>query len=87
MQHTKFQGHQPIGSSEEDFLRVLPYMGMVTILVMWPRPFEQTFVPQSHGDSIWNLASIGPEVSEEKMFKECGSQEVMTYHAQGLPII
>ena len=39
MLHTKFQGHQSIGSGE-DFLRFLPYMGMVAILVMWPRPFE-----------------------------------------------
>ena len=45
-------------------------MGMAPILVMWLRPFEQAFVPPSHGDSIWNLASIGPVVSEEKMFKE-----------------
>ena len=35
-------------------------MGMATILVMWPGPFEQTFVPPSHEDSIWNLVSIGP---------------------------
>ena len=41
-------------------------MDMAAILVMWPGPFEQTFVPPSHGDSIWNLASIGPVVSEEK---------------------
>ena len=34
-------------------------MGMVAILVTWPGQFEQTFVPPSHGDSIWNLASIG----------------------------
>ena len=47
-------------------------MGMVAILVLWPGPFEQTFAPPSHGDSIWNLASIGPVVSEEKTFKECG---------------
>ena len=47
-------------------------MGMAAILVMWPGLFEQTFVPPSHGDFIWNLASIGPVVSEEKMFKECG---------------
>ena len=47
-------------------------MGMAAILVMWPGPFEQTFVLPSHGDSIWNLASIGQVVSEEKMFKECG---------------
>ena len=42
-------------------------MGMAAILVMWPGPFEQTFVPPSQGDSIWNLASISPVVSEEKM--------------------
>ena len=47
-------------------------MGMTAILVMWPGPFEQTFVPLSHGDSLWNLASIGPGVSEEKLLKECG---------------
>ena len=34
MPHTKFQGHRPFGSREEDFLRFLPYMGMVAILVM-----------------------------------------------------
>ena len=32
-------------------------MGMVAILVMWPGPFKQTFVPPSQGGSIWNLAS------------------------------
>ena len=55
-----------------NFLRFLPYMGMAAILVMWPGPFEQTFVPPSHGGSIWNLTLIGQAVSEEKMFKECG---------------
>ena len=44
-------------------------MGMAAILVMWPGPFEQTFVPPSKGVSIWNLSSIGPVISEEKMFK------------------
>ena len=34
MLHTKFQGHQSVGSGEEDFLRFLPYMGMAAILVM-----------------------------------------------------
>ena len=37
-------------------------MGMVAILVMWPGLFEHTFLPPSHGDCIWNLASIGPVV-------------------------
>ena len=40
MLHTKFQGHQSIGSAEEDFLRFLPYMGVVAMLVMWPNSFE-----------------------------------------------
>ena len=72
MLHTKFQGHQPFGSGEEDFLRFLSYMGMVAILVMSPGPFEQTFVPPSHRSYMWNLTLTGPVVSEQKMFKECG---------------
>ena len=47
-------------------------MGMSAALVTWPGPFEQTFVHLSSGDSIWNLASIGTAVSDEKMFKEYG---------------
>ena len=47
----------------------LPYMGMAAILVMWPGPFEQTFVPPSHWGATWNLASIGPAVSQEKKFE------------------
>ena len=39
MLHTKFQGHVSIGSGEEDFLRILPYMGMAAMLVMWPTSF------------------------------------------------
>ena len=46
-------------------------MGMAAILVIWLLPFEQTFVPPSHGGSIWNLTLIGQTFSEEKMFKEC----------------
>ena len=49
-------------------------MGIAAILVMWPGPIEQTFVSPSQGDSIWNLVSVGPVVSEEEMFKECGRQ-------------
>ena len=63
MQNTNFQGHQPFGSGEEIFLRFLPYMGMVAILVMWHGPFEQK------NYEIW---LTGQAVSEEKMFKECG---------------
>ena len=52
-------------------------MGMVATLVMWPGPFEQTFVPPSQGGSIWNLASIGPVISEEKMFENV---DILTTH-------
>ena len=44
-------------------------MGVAAILVMWPEPFEQTFVPASQGVSICNLNLIGPVVAEEKMFE------------------
>ena len=80
MLHTKFQGHRPFGSGEEDFLRFLPY----TTLIVWPGPFEQIFIPPSHGDSIWNLASV---VSEEKMLKECGWRTGRQTDAWGLPIL
>ena len=34
MLHAKFQDHRTSGSGEEDFLRFLPYTGMVVIFVM-----------------------------------------------------
>ena len=52
-------------------------MTMAAILVMWPGPFEQTFVPQSYGGIIRTL--IGQAVSEEKMFKECGRRTTEAY--------
>ena len=35
-------------------------MGMVAILVMWPRPREQTFVPLSHWGSIFKFGFDWP---------------------------
>ena len=34
MIHAKFQDHRSSGSGQEDFLRFLPYIGMVVILVI-----------------------------------------------------
>ena len=34
MLHTKFEGHQPVGSEVEDFEKFLPYMSMATTLFM-----------------------------------------------------
>ena len=44
-------------------------MDMAAILVMWPRPFEQFSFPKGPGGCIWNLATTGPAVSEEKSFE------------------
>ena len=49
-------------------------MGMAAILVMWPGPFEHTYVRLSHGGSTWNLASIGLTVIEEKKFENIKSE-------------
>ena len=57
---------------EKIFEGFLPYMGVAAILVMWPRPREQIFVPPSHWGSIWNLASTGPAVLEKKIFENGG---------------
>ena len=42
---------------------------------MWPRPHEQTFIPQSHLGSIWNLALISPTVLEKKIFENGGRMD------------
>ena len=45
MLHTKSQGHRPSGSGKEDFKwGFLPYIGVVAILVMWPKYFEYILV-------------------------------------------
>ena len=49
--------------------RFILYMNMAAILVMWPGPFEQTFIPPYHRNFIWNLTLTGPVVSEEKILK------------------
>ena len=73
MLYTKFQGHRPVSSVQQKkiFKGFLSYMGMAATLVIWPGPFEKTFVPSSYGDTTWNLALTGPMVLE-KMFEECG---------------
>ena len=69
MLHTKFQDNMSIGSQEEDFLAFFAYIGMVAILVIWPRPVAQLFVPKDPGDCTWNMVTISPVVSEEKLFE------------------
>ena len=69
MLHTNFQGQRPFGSTEDDFLRILPYMGMAATLVMWSRPVDQTFVPPFHGGSTYNLASNAKQLLRKRNLK------------------
>ena len=43
MLHTKVIGILLL--EKKIFKGFLPYMDMAVILVMWPEPFEQTFIP------------------------------------------
>ena len=67
--HTNPQG--PLVLEKKIFEGFLPYIGVVAILVMWPRPREQTSVPPIPGGSTWNLALIG-QVVLEKIFENGG---------------
>ena len=51
-------------------------MGMTAILVIWPRHYEQTFVPLPLGGSTCNLVSVGPTVSEEMLFENVDDANV-----------
>ena len=70
MLYTKFEGHRPAGFGE-DFFKGFKHTWA------W-RPFwsnnldhlNKLLFPTSQWDSTWNLALIGPVVSEE-MFEEC----------------
>ena len=68
MLHIKFQGHGSIGSGEEDFLRFLPCMGMVAMLVMWPNSFVSIFIPILPLAFIWILVPNDPTVFEKIKF-------------------
>ena len=51
--------------------RILPYMGVAAILVMRSRCHENIFVPPIQGGFTYNLALIGPALSEKNMFEHC----------------
>ena len=76
----KLQGHQSFGSWEEDFPSFFTIMGVAAILVMWSRPYEQTFVPPPHTGSISNLVSIGPAFQRRCHLKMLMMQRHMTGH-------
>ena len=45
-------------------------MGMATRLNMWPGPFEQTFIPPSHGGPL----EIRPSGFKKKKFENAESE-------------
>ena len=51
-------------------------MSIAAILVMWPGPFEDAFVPHSKEVLLatWNLASIGLVIIAEKKFNNIESE-------------
>ena len=59
---------------EKIFEGFSPYMSVAAILVMWPRPCEQTFIPLSHWGSMWNLALTGQVVLEKIIFENGGQR-------------
>ena len=54
MLHIKFQGHQSTGSGDEDFLRLLPYMGMAAKVGLVTYLFHINF--HSHSPSSFHMS-------------------------------
>ena len=52
------------------FFLLLSFMGMGTILFMWPRLYEQNIIPLSHTGSTCNLVSIDSVVLKEMPFEK-----------------
>ena len=71
MLHTNFQGHHPFDSREENFFKFLPNTGMAAIQVMWPGPFEQTFIHLSHWGSFFKFGFNRPSGFLEKEVWKC----------------
>ena len=68
MLDTKFRLNRPAGSGKEDFLRVLPYMGIAAILVMGPASYQQIFISMYLKGYTQNLVKNAQVISEKSMF-------------------
>ena len=68
MLHTNLQGHQPFGSGEEDLFRPLPYMAWRPSWSCEQDRLNKLYFPVPKWLDM-KLVSIGPVVSEEKMFE------------------
>ena len=85
MLHTKFQGHRPFGSGGEDFLRILPYMGMAAILVNVTRTASTNFRsphPKETPYEIW--LQLAQWFLRRKCLKSVDDRQM---DDEGLPIL
>ena len=69
MRHSKIRGNRPASSGEEDFKGLLPYMGMVAILVRRPASCHQMFISLYLKAFIQNLVHIGTVISGKIKFE------------------
>ena len=83
MLYIKFQGNQPRGYGEEDFLRFSPYMDMAAILVIRPVPYEQPINLPLAGSCRWNLIKIGQAVSKNKSIENVNEHLILVTFGQG----
>ena len=74
MLYTKFQGHQLLGSEEEDVWRIFPYIGLEAILVMWPETFEQMFIPKIRWRVHMKFSFNSLVLFEEEKFENVESE-------------
>ena len=69
----------PVVLKKKRFLRLLQYMDMVAVLVIWPGPSKLSFLPLPEG-CVWNVIKIGPVVSEEVSFENDDWQVTFKEH-------
>ena len=71
MLHTKFHGNRPVGSREEDFLRVFSIYGCGRHLGHVTSIMSSIFIYLCLKDFIQNLVQNGIVVSEKIWFEFC----------------
>ena len=70
MLYTEIQPQNFLGSEEEYFKFVLPYVNMAAILFSGAEPFEQTVKTSSTEGPMGNLVKIGPAVYAMKIYND-----------------
>lgn len=65
------------GCGEEGFMFCFLYTGMEAILLIWPKPFEQTVFHLPYGGLRKNFVEIHPGSSEEMLFENVTDRQMM----------